>query len=141
MHPLKKASIGFVSSIAFFFVCEALLRLYCVVIDSDFRVPPLPEHPTVQVLCSDGDTQRLCPDRGSSYERVRPEVFVESPKGNRIIVIGESFVYGLGIEANQAWPKQLQQQTGIETLNFGRCGTYASQLIPISGGTDALGLI
>ena len=131
MRKLHKATFGLLLSSLILIGSEVVLRMYCSILDRDFRVPPLPEHPNDTVLCAEGQQTKLCPDRGPSYERVRPEVFLEKPVQRRIIAIGESFVYGLGIEADQAWPKQLQNQTGIETLNFGRCGTYARRLIPI----------
>jgi len=95
------------------------------------RVPPLPGHPSYDVLCSWGEMKKLCPDRGPKYERVRPEVFALDPPQKRVVFIGESFVYGLGIEAEEAFPKQVGVALGVEALNLGRCGTYASRLVPI----------
>lgn len=111
--------------------------LYAWMID-DLRVPPLPSHPEYEVICSWGDMRKLCPDQGPSYERVRPEVFSEVSDRPRIIFIGESFVYGLGLSAEEAFPKRVGEELGVEALNFGRCGTYASRLLPIMKEAVAL---
>ena len=49
-----------------------------------------------------------------------------------MVTVGESFVYGLGLEEIDAWPAQLEEALGgeAEVLNLGRCGTYASRLQP-----------
>lgn len=116
---------------------EGLGWIYAWTFD-DLRVPPLPQHPEYDVICTWGDMLKLCPDQGPSYERVRPEVFSKEPEQPRIVFIGESFVYGLGITAEESFPKQVGIELGVEALNFGRCGTYASRLIPIAKEAVAL---
>ena len=127
----RKLLLGSIATIVFFMFCEGGLWLYCLLFNHDFRKQPLPGHPEYEVLCSWGELAKLCPDRGPSYERVRPEVFTPKGSRKRIIFIGESFVYGLGIQAHEAFPKRVGELLEIEALNFGRCGTYASRLIPI----------
>ena len=130
---VRKASIGFFISALFFLVLEGILWGFALLQDKDWRVDPLPKHPTYQVLCEFGDMLTLCPDQGMDYERVHPEIFFAEPKSKRVIAIGESFVYGLGLEKEQSWPAQMQAFLGadVEILNLARCGTYASRLIPI----------
>jgi len=115
---------------------ELLLRGLCLVTGRDWRVDPLPAHEDYDVLCSFGDLLKLCPDRGPDYERVRPLVFAAAPDRPRVVAIGESFVYGLGLPTDQAFPARLQahladQGVDAEVLNLGRCGTYASRLVPL----------
>jgi hypothetical protein len=130
MRPVRKALWGCLFSCIVLCSLEGLGWLYACTV-ADVRVPPLPEHPKYDVLCTWGEMSRLCPDQGPAYERVRPEVFTSIPTQPRIIFIGESFVYGLGISAEESFPKQVGDLLGVEALNFGRCGTYASRLIPI----------
>ena len=129
----KKLLIGCLVSLVLLFAIESLFWLAATVLSADWRVDPLPSPPDYEVICSSSEGRlTLCPDRGPQYERVRPEIFYKQALGPRIITIGESFVYGLGLEASESWPAQLQQQIGgVEVLNFGRCGTYASRLLPI----------
>ena len=100
---------------------------------TDWRIDPLPQHPEYDVLCEMGNMKRLCPDQGPEYERVRPEVFFAEKMGPRVVAVGESFVYGLGLSDDQSWPKQMLKHLGenVEIINMGRCGTYASRLVPI----------
>ena len=137
MHFVRKAIVGLFISCIFLLLLEGIGWTYALMV-SDLRVPPLPEHPQYNVLCSWGDLYKLCPDQGPSYERVRPEVFTPIHQQKRIIFIGESFVYGLGIASEDAFPKHVGKKLGVEALNFGRCGTYASRLIPIVKAAVAL---
>ena len=127
---IRKFFGGLFVAFAILFLFEGLGWIYACT-KQDLRVPPLPSHPEYEVICSWGDMRKLCPDQGPSYERVRPEVFSPTSQQRRIIFIGESFVYGLGISAQESFPKQVGIQLGVEALNFGRCGTYASRLLPI----------
>lgn len=112
---------------------EGAARLAAGVLDRDWRISPLPAHPSFQVVCPLGDLLQLCPEERLEYERVRPEVFFPTPDRPRVVVVGESFVYGLGLERDQAFPARLAAHLGdrAEVLNFGRCGTYASRLQPV----------
>ena len=128
---MRKLLLGLTVAMIFLGIIEGLIWAYVLFSADDLRVQPLPEHPEYEVLCSWGDMYKLCPDQGPDYERVRPEVFSKERIQPRIIFIGESFVYGLGIDAQEAFPKKVGLSLGVEALNFGRCGTYASRLIPI----------
>ena len=116
-----------------FALTEALLAGISAATGQDWRVDPLPAHEQYEVLCPYGDLLRLCPDQGPAYERVRPLVFSAAKDRPRVVAIGESFVFGLGLPAEQAWPARLQEElgAGVEVLNLGRSGTYASRLVPL----------
>lgn len=133
MKPIKKLILGLLVAFAGIGVLELILWVSATAMSTDWRVNPLPEHPKYDVLCPLGDMLRLCPDQGPKYERVRPEVFFPTKDKPRIITVGESFVYGLGLPSEQSWPGFLNQQFGgdVEIINMGRCGTYASRLVPI----------
>lgn len=101
----------------------------------DWRVDPLPQHPALKVFCkSDQGTKlKTCPEPRFDYSRVRPEVYTLAPAKTRVVALGESFVFGLGLEMDQAWPARLQHHLGeqYEVLNMGRCGTHAGLLRPV----------
>jgi lysophospholipase L1-like esterase len=130
---LRKMLFGLMVATLIFLFVEGMLWALASFRGLDWRVDPLPSHPEYSVLCDMNDMKRLCPDQGPEYERVRPEVFFQQPSGKRVIAIGESFVYGLGLPDEQAWPEQMSKQLGadVEIINMGRCGTYASRLMPI----------
>ncbi|MEC8382655.1 MAG: hypothetical protein VXZ96_20175 [Myxococcota bacterium] len=133
MKTGRKLIFGLLTALGILAAFEVILSTYSTVSGQDWRVNPLPAHPEYSVICEFGDMLRLCPDQGPKYERVRPEVFFKEKTGRRIIAIGESFVYGLGLPANDSWPGQLKARLGenVEVINMGRCGTYASRLVPI----------
>ena len=109
----KKLLIGCLVSLVLLFAIEILLWLGASALSTDWRVDPLPSPPEYEVICGSSEGRlTLCPDRGPKYERVRPEIFYQQALGPRIITIGESFVYGLGLEASESWPAQLEQQLG-----------------------------
>lgn len=135
MSTGRKLAFAVAATLLFFLSAEALLWAAALLSGRDWRVDPLPEHEQYEVLCGFGDLKRLCPDRGPSYERVRPLVFGDKELP-RVVTIGESFVYGLGLPTEQAWPARLQARLAAdgvqaEVLNLGRCGTYASRLVPL----------
>ena len=130
MKYFRKIFLGTCTAFLVLLLLEGCCWIYAGM-TSDLRVPPLPEHPAYDVLCSWEGMKKLCPDRGPEYERVRPEVFALEPSQKRVVFIGESFVYGLGITAEESFPKQVGLSLGVEALNLGRCGTYASRLVPI----------
>ncbi len=129
----RKIILGCIVSILFLLAAEGILWAIAFLRSTDWRVDPLPKHPNYQVLCDMNDMRRLCPDQGPQYERVRPEVFFEQKTGKRVITIGESFVFSLGLSDEESWPKQMSKTLGddVEIINMGRCGTYASRLVPI----------
>lgn len=133
MKRLKKLIFGLVAAGLTLIVLEGGLRAAAVVSGRDWRTDPLPTHAEYEVLCTFSDLLRMCPDQGPDYERVHPEVFFPTADRPRVVVIGESSVYGLGIERTEAWPARLEAHLGgaAEVINMGRCGTYASRLVPI----------
>lgn len=134
MSPTRRLLYSLVVAAIVLLSAEGFLWLAALTTGKDLRVDPLPSPADYPVLCAseDGARLRLCPDRGPQYERVRPLAFSQTPTGPRVVTIGESFVYGLGLEAEQAWPARLEAALGggAEVLNLGRCGTYASRLQP-----------
>ncbi len=141
MSRARKAAFAAVAALLALLLLEGGLRVAEWALGADWTVSPLPEHEEYQVICPYGDLLRLCPDQGPSYELVRPEVFFPKPDRPRAIAIGESFVYGLGLPKEQAWPAHLaaRLENRVEVLNFGRCGTYASRLVPIVEAAAGLG--
>ena len=134
MTPSRRLLYGCLTAMTLLLFIEGALWGVGVATGRELRVDPLPAPADHAVLCaaSDGQAVRLCPDRGPAYERVRPLEFALRPSRPRVVTVGESFVYGLGLEAAEAWPAQLEQALGgeAEVLNLGRCGTYASRLQP-----------
>ena len=133
MRHLKKLLLGLLVAGLVLLIAEGALQAIASISGRDWRTDPLPEHADYQVLCDFADLVRLCPDQGPEYERVRPEMFFATADRPRVVVIGESSVYGLGIAAEEAWPARLEAHLGgaAEVINMGRCGTYASRLVPI----------
>ena len=130
---LRKAGFALLASLLALVLLEGGLRVAAWVTGQDWRTPPLPEHDEYPVVCPVADgILKLCPEQGHGYERVRPEMFLQEADRPRVIVIGESFVFGLGIEESQAVPAQLEARLGgdAEVLNWGRCGSYAGRLVP-----------
>jgi lysophospholipase L1-like esterase len=130
---LKKLIFSLLAAALVLLLSEGALRAVAGLTEKDWRTDPLPAHAEYEVLCEFSDLLRMCPDQGPEYERVRPEVFFPTADRPRVVVIGESSVYGLGIAATEAWPARLEAHLGgaAEVLNMGRCGTYASRLVPI----------
>lgn len=66
--------------------------------------------------------------RFNSYGLRGPEPFPPEREGVlRVAAVGDSFTFGMGVEAEQAWPALLQGRLGdgdreAEVLNFGVCG-------------------
>jgi lysophospholipase L1-like esterase len=133
VRHLKRLIFGLLAASLVLLLAEGALRIVAALSGRDWRTDPLPAHAEYQVLCEFSDLLRMCPDQGPEYERVRPEVFFPTADRPRVVVIGESSVYGLGIEESEAWPARLEAHLGgaAEVLNMGRCGTYASRLVPI----------
>ena len=134
MTRSRRLLYALATTLAFLGAAEAFLWLASVVTGRELRVDPLPAPADHAVLCAaaDGQGVKLCPDRGPAYERVRPLEFALRPSRPRVVTVGESFVYGLGLSAEEAWPAQLEATLDgqVEVLNLGRCGTYASRLQP-----------
>ena len=96
---------------------------------------PLPQHPAPKVFCESDEAGKIktCPEPRFEYSRVRPEVYSPKPTKPRVVAIGESFVFGLGVKNDQSWPARLQHHLGdkYEVINMGRCGTHAGLLRPV----------
>ncbi len=130
---VRKLGFGLLVSLLVLLLLEGGLRGLALALGADWRSPPLPEHGEYPVTCPLAEGMvKLCPEQGHGYERVRPEMFLVDPGVPRVIVIGESFVFGLGVEATQAIPAQLEARLDhqAEVLNWGRCGSYAGKLVP-----------
>lgn len=99
---------------------------------TDYRIPPpLPGWPQYSALCpgEEEGTKALCGNtHGSQLMRTVP--FTVEPTRPRVLVLGESFVYGLNLEEPEAWPARLEHHLGgaVEVLNFGRCGSESASL-------------
>lgn len=53
----------------------------------------------------------------------------------RVIALGDSVTFGLGVHAHEAWPTALQSQMdGIEVFNLGMCGWDAEQSVSLATG-------
>lgn len=113
---------------------ELVARGAALALGKDWRPPPpLPDVPTFRTLCrgTEGSVY-LCPQvagGGGALSRETPFKLV--PDRRRIAVLGESFVFGLGIPEADAWPAQLGVALGeeYEVLNFGRCGSESASLV------------
>jgi len=137
----RKLGFALVAATLALGLVELGLRTVAWVAGQDWRSPPLPEHTDYPVVCPMGDEiLRLCPEEGHGYERVRPEMFLERSEAPRVITIGESFVFGLGLDVQQAVPARLEERLGgqAEVLNWGRCGAYAGKLMPAVHAAIAL---
>ena len=130
---LVKLVTGLLVAAAFLLLLEGALWFAAAASGADWRVDPLPQHLTPKIVCKQGDKIKICPEERFGYRRVRPEVFSLEPTRPRVIVVGESFVFGLGVDMPQAWPAQLQRhlKDKAQVLNLGRCGTHAGLLVPV----------
>ncbi len=130
---LRKLGFALVAALLALLLVEGGLRGLALVSGQDWRSVPLPEHGEYPVVCpvTEG-ILKLCPEDRHGYERVRPEMFLREAERKRVIVVGESFVFGLGIAEDEAPPAQLEALLGeeAEVLNWGRCGSYAGKLVP-----------
>ena len=138
---LRKLGFALVASLLALLLLEGALWSLALVLGSDWRTLPLPEHTDYPVTCPLAEGMlKLCPEERHGYERVRPEMFLEEPDGPRVIMIGESFVFGLGVAASEAIPAQLEDRLAdqAEVLNWGRCGAYAGKLVPAVEAAVAL---
>ena len=132
---LLKLAIGLLVAAALLLLAEGTAWMVAAFAGKDWRVDPLPQHPTPKMFCKSDEAGKIktCPEPRFEYSRVRPEVYTLTPKRPRVIAMGESFVFGLGVQRDQAWPARLQHHLGeqYEVLNMGRCGTHAGLLRPV----------
>ncbi len=49
------------------------------------------------------------------------------PGEAEIVVVGDSLVFGYGVDADQAWPQLLSRETGTDVLNLGLIGASPQQ--------------
>lgn len=47
----------------------------------------------------------------------------------RILAVGDSLTYGLGVAADETWPAVLEATTGYEVVNFGRCAASSQDVL------------
>ena len=129
----SKLALGLATALLALLALELLLAGVTLLGERDWRVDPLPEAADYPVVCPKGQQLAvLCPEAHLGYERVRPEMFFLRADRPRVVAIGESFVFGLRLPVEQAWPARLEEQLGgrAEVLNWGRCGSYAGKLVP-----------
>lgn len=127
--------MGLAVAAAVFVGLELLLAVGSAILGVELRQrDPLTRDAETPVLCRTGEPGelRLCPNEGGHFEKTRQQVFSEVPDRPRVVVVGESFVYGLGYSLDQSWPGMLDEQLGpaVEVLNFGRCGSESTGLMP-----------
>ena len=132
---LRRLLMGLVVTVGFFVGLELLLALAHAVTGLELRRrDPLTRDAATPVLCrTDRPGElRLCPNEGGFYEKTRSRSFLQKPDKKRIVAVGESFVFGLGYAEAQSWPGLLEAQLGegVEVLNFGRCGSESTGLMP-----------
>ena len=130
----RRLLTGLAVAVLMLCILEIILRLLSAAIGQDWTVDPLPSAMPEEVLLRHGDGLRLCPQHYQSRdEEDRIVAFSEKPTRPRVIVIGESFVYGIRLSAEETWPARVEARLGgaVEVLNFGRVGSYASQLVPV----------
>lgn len=127
--------MGLVVAVGVLVGLELLLALGSAVTGVELRRrDPLTRDAETPVLCHTGEPGelRLCPNEGGHFEKTRQQVFLQEPQRQRVVVVGESFVYGLGYPLEQSWPGVLGAALGpeVEVLNFGRCGSESTGLMP-----------
>lgn len=129
----RKAALGLLAILFALGLLEGLTWIVALAGSWDWRVDPLPLPRQSKLICNDGPRLKLCPDKGDQYERVRPVSFSSLPLKPRIVVIGESFAFGMRLPLAQAWPARVEHHLGgrAEVLNFGRCGSYTGRLKPV----------
>ena len=76
----------------------------------------------ITVKTRDGDVRYTSNAHGM---RDRPRE-LKSARRPRVVVLGDSFVEGLGVQAGDRFTDQLEAKTGIEFLNFGTAGGLGS---------------
>lgn len=64
--------------------------------------------------------------RSNSYGAQDIERTRESDAERRIVVLGDSYVEGYGVDMNDRFTNRLEELTGIEHLNFGTSGCFGS---------------
>ncbi len=135
LSPLRKLVAGLAVAAVLLGLAELLLALGSGLFGVELRrSDPLARDFDRPVLCrtSVQGELRLCPNDQGLYEKVRNITFSQVPERPRVIAVGESFVFGLGYPLADSWPGRLQAQLGpgVEVLNFGRCGSESTGLMP-----------
>ena len=64
----------------------------------------------------------------TNKDGLRDEPFTHSID---ITTIGDSFTFGFGVEANESWPEQLEQASGIDVANLG-WAEWSSHVYPVT---------
>ena len=127
--------MGLLVAAALLLLAEGTAWMVAAFAGKDWRTNPLPQHPAPRVFCKSDEAGKIktCPEPRFEYSRVRPEIYTPNPTRPRIVAMGESFVFGLGVKMDEAWPARLQHHLGdtYEVINMGRCGTHAGLLRPV----------
>lgn len=77
---------------------------------------------TVSVATADGEVRYVSNAQGM---RDRPRTLT-STASERVVVLGDSFVEGVGVDATNRFTDILEERTGVEFLNFGTAGHFGS---------------
>ncbi|NOY24240.1 MAG: hypothetical protein GXP62_00040 [Oligoflexia bacterium] len=126
--------LGLVVAFGLLAMVEVSLRVWVRLGGADLRtLDPLSRDMDVPVLCGSEEDLVLCPVDDGHGDLLRDRHFAHDKDRPRVIAVGESFVFGLGYEPQDSWPGRLQARLGdgVEVLNFGKCGSESSSLMPV----------
>lgn len=140
MPTWKRLLYGVLVAVLVLVGTELLLRALLLA-GVDLRVQdPLARDMDRPVLCESGDQLVMCKYNEGTYLQVREQPFDRDSDVPRVVTVGESFVFGLGYGPEDSWPGRLQRDLGdrAEVLNFARCGSESTGLMPTVAAAVAL---